>query len=196
MATLPIDSLHSLSIALGEMPEGDLPVCWFISFDPDVLQAWDRFCDDYRAWMQTWNRLLEISGLPPATQIVTSGTDTLQALSPPPGVKTPTGWRKTATGHLVPRRRTRGEKASEANRLWAALEVVPQAAQYLTGMPPAIWVNGNAYPIHVRKPAKAVCAFVGVDPDAADPPFEPDGRWTRMKLSTFVMLLERQRAGA
>jgi hypothetical protein len=51
-----------------------------------------------------------------------------------------------------------------------------------------------AYPVEIRCPA-AVLAFVGHPIERACPPFDPDpALWTRMKLSTWHLLRERQRA--
>ena len=192
---LPLDSLHNLAVTLGNMPPGDIPACWFVSLDDQVLKDWDRYSDDYRTWRQLWDQLLEVAGLPADTKRVSVLHNTLKGLLPPAGVKPPSGWRKTSEGYFVPRKRSRAEKASRANEVFAQLTHIPRAVDYMTGMPDAVWANGTAYPVQIRKPAKAVCAFLGVDPDAADVPFVVDGRWSRLKISTYLMLRERQQAG-
>lgn len=193
--TLP-DNLPELYALIGSMPRGDTPAAWWACNAPEALEAWDRYTEDSRAWYATWNRLLKNAKLPENTRIRTYGSDTLTGLLPPPGAgRIPRGWRKTPHGYLVPRRRTREEKASEANTLFDRVRVIPRAVDYYDDVPTALWTTNpdKAYPVHMRKPATMVLVFVGHDPEQADPPFELGERWTRMTMSLFHLLLEHDR---
>jgi hypothetical protein len=102
-------------------------------------------------------------------------------------------------GYWVPRKRTKAEKLSKASALFGKLNYVPTAVDYLPGMPSSLWTHDKVYPVHVRRNTvanaqAAVLAFVGADPDTAEPVFEVSEHWTRMKLSTFHLLREHQEA--
>lgn len=191
---IPLDSIHDLAELLGPMPPGDVPAAWFISTDDEVLAAWDKYKEDSRAWFAGWDELLAISGLPKTTRAqIEEGL--LVGLVPPPGAKRPgRWWRYTPTGLLVPRRRTRAEKASEVNALWARLEEIPEAINYLPGMPKVLFSGEKTYVPVARKPAAVVLVFLGYDPDKAAAPFVPTEAWYRLKISTYLTLVERQQA--
>jgi len=82
---------------------------------------------------------------------------------------------------------------------FAACQLVPQAIHYMKGMPNQLYMPGKDADRHVywpavRQPGKAVLVFWGADPDQAVVSFEPDARWSRMKMSIYHLLLERQNA--
>lgn len=202
LASMPDHTIRSLQVMLGDMPPGDDPAAWWSSTHPEVIAAYERYRADAKAWADGMATLLEISGLPPNSRYRSLGADTLTGVLAPPNMGTPPRWwRKDTENVLIPRKRTRAEKASQVNRLFSNLRAIPRAVDYLPGLPDTLWTWNRAYPVHVRRsvvhsPDAAVCAFVGHNPDEADPPFVPDERWTRMKISTFHLLRERQAARA
>jgi hypothetical protein len=169
--------------------------------EPEVLKAYQDFKDDHAAWLIRMKALYEVSGLTPSDPsdhpVVTElGNEWLTALVPPPGLKgVPRWWRVDHQGHLVPRKRTKAERNSPVNKAFQAARRIPRPVDYLPGLPNTLWLPHAAYPVHVRKPARAVLVFLGANPDEADPSFEVGEMWQRMKLSTFHMLRERAEAG-
>lgn len=204
MMTLPPlgdTSLVSMAEVIGEMPPGDAPAAWYVSLDPEVLAGYERFRADYQDWHRRLTELLELSGLTTERLRISGlGGDYLAGLYPASRrEKPPAGWRMAKEGYLVPRKQTRAQKEGEINRRFLALRRIPRAVDYLPGVPNTLWMPGpdgstHAYPVHVRKPAQAVVVLLGADPDKASQPFVPDGRWSRMKLSTFHLLRERKAA--
>ena len=64
------------------------------------------------------------------------------------------------------------------------------------GLPDTLWLGEVAYAPTVRKPGKAVLVFLAHAPETATQPFEVGHEWSRLKVSTFHLLMERQRAAA
>lgn len=205
MTVLPLYSLPELAEMLGPMPAGDTPAAWWVSTDPDVLAGYDLYAADRKSWFRRWNQLLGISGFPSDSAAKTAESNTLIGVMPPAGATVSSRWwrRASHTAYYVPRKRTREEKASEVNGLFAQLIDIPVAIDYLPGIPSSLWAKvqmgehdyrREGYPVTARRPAQAVCAFVGVDPVVADPAFEVSEAWLSMKVSTFLQLRERQAA--
>jgi len=199
--TLPVtDTIKDLAEIIGPLPPGDMPAAWWYSTSPEVLRDYARFEVDHQTWRTRMTHLYAISGLKSpsdaldAIRISSQGNDYVLGLIAPPGLtRPPSGWRYDH-GLLVPRKRTTAERRSPVNRVFAQVRQIPRAADYLSGLPTALWTHDAAYPVHVRKPGAAVLAFVGVDPQKARPAFEPGRQWIRCKLSTFWLLRERQEA--
>jgi hypothetical protein len=200
MPTLLTENLTELAELIGELPGGDTPAAWFCSLEPEVLKAYQDFKDDHAAWRSRMQALAEVSGLtpsdPPESLVVTGlGNDFLIGLKPPHSLtRTPRWWRVDHQGNLVPRKRTKAERNSPVNQAFQAARRIPRAVDYFDDLPNAAWTTKAAYPVHVRKPARAVLVFLAVDPADTDPPFEPGPHWIRMKLSTFHQLRERSAA--
>lgn len=185
--------LPTMGLIIGELPGGDLPVAWWSSLDEGVLTAWETYRQDLKTWKDAFTELMDLSGLDVSKMKFHHIGSLLIGLEPLANTKPPTWWRHDEkVGVWVPRKRSQSEKNSEISQRWAKLRKVPIPIEYLPGLPQAVWTNGKPYPIAARKPGKALLVFTGVDPDMADPPFQPDNRWTRMKLSTFHLLRERQ----
>lgn len=203
--SLPLTDIHELSAILGNLPPGDVPAAWWITLDEEALAAYDRFTRDHAAWRNRMDKLYRISGLPrrgrgqarmERIRISGLGDAYLVGLIPPSTMTVvPRFWRLNKQGVLVPRRYTVMEKNSEVNTLFAKCREIPAAVNYMPGMPRTLWFDHAAYPVHIRRPGLAVLAFIGHPPEGASPEFEPDARWERMKLSTFHLLRERQKAG-
>lgn len=179
---------------LGEMPDGDVPAAWYGSLQPEVLSGWDEFTEAERKWRSTYSELLDALKLPAPTLYMKAAKSHFIGIVPPSGVEGPPRWlHLSPKGYWVPRKRTRAEKISPVTEFFAKLESIPQAEDYLPGMPTSLWTPSGVYPVHCRKPAQAVLAFLGITPDDADPPFAVDDTlWTRMKMSTYWLLRERQ----
>jgi hypothetical protein len=200
MATLVTENLTELAELIGDLPQGDTPAAWFCSVEPEVLKAYQDFKDDHAAWVTRMKALYEVSGLTPSDPsdhpVVTElGSEYLIGLKPPQRLsRTPRWWRVDHQGNLVPRKRSKAEKNSPVNQAFQAARRIPRAVDYFDDLPNAAWTTKAAYPVHVRKPARAVLVFLAVDPADTDPPFEPGPHWIRMKMSTFHQLRERQSA--
>ena len=189
--TLPDTTLAGMAAVIGLLPPGDVPAAWYMSQNPEVLSRYDEYTAERTTWNQDMAELLAYSKLPAHTQFVTLAGGCLSGLVPPEGAKVPRWWRKEGA-LLVPRKRTRAEKASEVNRLWAQLVQVPQPK--LPGLPDTLWLGQHAYAPIVRKPGQAVLVFLARTPEQATQPYELGPEWHRLKVSTFHLLRERQHA--
>lgn len=200
-ATLPPDhSIKSMAAVIGELPPGDSPGAWWSSTYPQVTTAYDEFVAAKRTWNDRYAHFLKQSGLPPNTQFVTeAGVHRLMGVVAPPGFTESTQrwlrYHKNGT-HLLPRKRTLAEKNGPVARLWEELEYPPHALEFVPGMPAAIVTAEGTFPVTLRKPAQAVLAFLGLPPERATEPFLVNEYWSRMKVSTFQLLRERQAAAA
>lgn len=210
LRVLPDHSIHSLAAVIGQLPTGDVPLAWYISTTDEVIKGWADYVGAKAEWNNDYARLLDITALPGDTKFITHAKGHFVGIyarrEHAQITPVPTRWlRANREGYFVPRKRTKAEKESEVSRLFESLEHVPQATDFVPGMPDTLWSqSGMPYPVHMRRSSgnadpdygPAVCAFVGADPDCADPPFVVSEHWTRMKLSTFHLLRERQEAGA
>lgn len=202
MSPLVEPSIKELAELIGPLPPGDTPAAWYYSTDPQVLAGYLDFERAHRQWRTRIADLVEISGIsfgpsdaPERIRVGGLGGDYLIGLKPPQNLhRTPRWWRYDKTGYLVPRKKTREEKASEVNQAFAAVRKIPRAVDYLPGCPNTLWLPQAAFPVSARRPGRAVLVFVGADPLLADPPFELSAQYERLKMSTFHLLRERQAA--
>lgn len=193
---MPELTLRDLHLQIGQLPDGDTPAAWWISTHPKILKGYEEYLTDAKAWNKAYQELLDKGGLPPETLYVAAAKKGLEGLVAPRGMGTPPRWwRKDKNGRLVPRRRTKAEKSSVVNGLWNTCLEIPRAIDYMVGISDTVWTLNAGYPVMIRRPRKAVLAMVGTDPGKADPPFEVSEHWSRMKISTWHMLRERQAAG-
>jgi hypothetical protein len=193
---LPERSLRYLSSVVGKLPPIDrAPSAWYFSMSEDVLAGYEEYRVKYQGWRDSLTELIQLSGLRPETTAYRASVGTLVSLVPDPSPlpeDVPRWWRLTKEGDLVPRRRTKAEKASEISQRFKALHDIPRAVDFLPGMPTDLWTDERVYPVHVRKPGQAVLVFLAFDPDLASHPFEVDNRWSRLKLSMYFALKEYQ----
>jgi hypothetical protein len=189
---LPERSLRYLSDTVGKLPQMDTaPAAWYFSLDPQVCGDYELFTVAKQAWRDKLTELIELSGLRPETTAYRASVGHLVSLvpnSPPAPEDVPRWWRLTKKGDLVPRQRTKAEKNSEVSARFKALHDIPRAVDYLTGMSTDLWTDERVYPVHVRKPGRAVLVFLAYDPDHATFPFSVDARWSRLKLSMYHAL--------
>lgn len=190
--TLPVNTLKSLSIEIGKLPAGDSPKAWWMSTHPEVLRSYDSYKARRNQWDNTYRELLDELGLPYDTQFMNHARVHFAGIVPPKGVTIPRWLRKDRDGIWVPRKRTQAEKTSKVQLAFEALDEIPQPNEMVPGMPDSIHTEDAIYQVHVRRPGKAVLAFLGVDPDFAIEPFEVGEQWSTMKLSTFHLLREFQ----
>lgn len=196
------NSLKSLADTLGPLPDGDIPVAWYCSTHPEVLAKYEEWRVAHQGWRDRFAELCAKSGFAyPGTQVAMLGDDAIAGLLPPDEPTSATWWRKDRAGYWVPRKRTKAERSSEVFQRFQACRRVPSVVRYLPGLPHSLWVDGpglatTVYPVKVRKPGQAVLVFLGADPDRAQAstPFTLSEHWSRMKLSTYHMLKERQAA--
>lgn len=197
---LPDTSLKSLAEQLGPLPPGDVPAAWYASTHPEVLEKYEAWRQAHAAWRDRFAELCTVSGFDRAkVRIAVLGEDAIEGLYVE-GLSTHTWWRKDKRGFWVPRKRTKAERSSEVLQRFQACRRVPSVLRYLPGLPHSLWIDHGlagtkVYPIKVRKPGQAVLAFLGADPDQArDFPFQVGPQWSRLKLSTYHMIRERQEA--
>ncbi|MCV7083287.1 hypothetical protein H7H37_21145 [Mycolicibacterium insubricum] len=199
----------------GSIPaKGAVPAVWWITTDADQCGAYDRWKADYQTYTEKVERLAESIGLTVDAAIMWEsfdGTSTLCGFRPPNGMgvgwsghpnyrPVPDGWRiDSRKDLLVPSRKTKADRESQANKDFAAAGSIPDAHAYLTGLPTSIhlddrFLGGTIYPVHYRRGAECVWAYCGGDPDR-----QPDRSmndtvdesiWQRMKLSVLVALME------
>lgn len=202
---LPPASLKHLAETVGPLPSGDTPVAWYMSLHPEVLAKYEEWRIANAAWRDRITELFLVSGFDPATTRIAHFDDHTMVGVYVPELKTHTWWRQEKAGHWVPRKRTKAEKGSEVSQRFAASRRIPHVLRYVPGMPHSVWIDGiestTVYPVKLRrapgpgpdKGGTAVLAFLGVDPNAAsNPPFEVGPQWSRMKLSLYHALRERQ----
>lgn len=195
---VPPETLKSLNWQLGDLPEGDVPLAWYASTHGAVIEGWNLYLEATRQWNTGYAELLDAAGLKTTAQYMTTAKKHFIGIVPPKGAK-PNRWmRVDRDGLWVPRKRTTAEKQSVPSQLFDTLREIPEAVDFVDGMPNTLWShNGMPYPVVLRRnaganPNAAVLAFVGADPDTASPPFEVGPQWTRMKLSTYHLLREHQ----
>lgn len=192
---MPESSIKQMTAMIGVLPAGDVPAAWWSSTHVDVLKGYDRYKVQLAKWQSGYKELLNTLGLPPNSQYVAHARVRFAGIVPPTGVPAPRWMRLDKDGYLVPRKRTKAEKGGPIQLAYEELQEIPQAIEYLPGISDSIHIEGQIYPIQVRQPGKAVLAFSAVSPEDGAEDFAVGPQWSRMKLSTFHLLRERQDAG-
>jgi hypothetical protein len=194
-------SIKELAELVGDLPTGDVPAAWYLSIDPKVIQGYQKFLTEHKAWRDRLTELMETSGLS-VDRIRYGGWGGGCLVGVYADVEPPLGWRKEKKGFLVPRKRTKAEKASEVSKRFKAVQKIPAAIDYVPGMSNSLTVDAgqgdgtsHVYWPQIRRPSNAVLAFWGANPDDTKYAFETDGSWERMKMSVYHVLRERQSAG-
>lgn len=198
-------------VGLDQVPlRGPLPAVWWVTVEPELLDAYDRWKADYAVHYErvrvlaesigvkvesgrTWsfNGRTELSGFtPPHEMLLWAGH--------PEHVPVPAGWRlDRKEGRLVPSRRTKADRESQVNRDWAAVKRIPDVQAYMRGLPNEIMLSdrefgGTMYKVVYWRGVRAVMAYTGADPDRSEDKLEIDrGLWHRQKLSALATLRER-----
>lgn len=163
-----------------------------MSSHPAVLNAYDSYKARRNQWDNRYRELLDECKLPHNTAFIRHAGVHFGGIQPPKGVDAPRWLRMDKDGVWVPRKRTQAEKSSKVQLLFEELYDIPVPNEKMPGMPDSLHTDSVVYQVHIRRPGKAVLAFLGADPEQAIQPFAVDDHWTSMKLSTFHLLREYQ----
>ncbi|MGU3650641.1 hypothetical protein [Mycolicibacterium sp. A43C] len=206
-------SVDELAKLIGDrIPTGTVPAAWWITTDPDQLAAYDRWIADYDARREDIKRLADTLGVD-VTDARTwhgFGSTSLLGFTPPPYMghwntelpehrPIPDGWRIDKKKNLlVPSRRTKADRDSQANRDFNAVARIPHLTKYLTGMAGEIEIDhpggGRIYFTGYTRGEQCVLALSGGDPDRQSGErrkAEIDTSiWHRQRVATLVALRE------
>lgn len=193
--------------------KGAIPAAWWITTSTEQLDAYDRWREDYAAHTEKIAALAQSLGLELTDAYVSSfhKSSTISGFRVPTFMEhwnrehpqyrpVPDGWRiDKKSDRLVPSRRTKADRESQANKDFAAIKAVPNVRAYMTGLPTEIHLDdrdfgGTMYPVNYRRGAHCVWAYSGGDPDRqAERDMNSDvdtSIWHRQKLSALIALRE------
>ncbi|MES5383893.1 hypothetical protein ABVN64_30310 [Mycolicibacterium conceptionense] len=199
--------------------KGGLPAAWWITTNPDLIAAFDRYRGDFESGREGVERLAQSIGLTADDALITTwgNISELTGFNAPTRMRywsghpdhqpVPEGWRlDKKTDRLVPSRKTKADRESEVNKAFAAVKKIPNVRAYMKGLPTEIYLDdrdfgGTIYGVNYRRGAECVWAYSGGDPDRQS---ESDRRhavidtsiWHRMKLSVLMALREEAQATA
>ena len=197
------------------IPTGAIPAAWWVTTDPKQLAAYDRWLADYDAhrdkmqvfaetigltaedaYFSAWGKTAVLVGFRVPTYMGHWNTDH------PEYRPVPDGWRiDKKTDRLVPLRRTKADRDSQANKDFAAHRSIPMVHAYVTGLPTEIHLDdrdfgGTIYRVNYRRGDHCVWAYCGGDPDRQPEKQMNDtvdsSVWHRQKLSVLLALREDQ----
>lgn len=186
---------------IGQVPPAERPPeAWYMTLDEDCIKGYEQWKVDYKAWADRVAELIQMSGLKPTSVIRYGGLGgrVLEGFEPStPLASPPRWWRGNKSGYWVPRKRTKAEREGEVLHRFHKVQAIPHAIDYLKGMPTALYLPkmSAVLPV-VRRPGEAVLVFLSANPDHAVQPFEPDNRWSRLKLSTYHQIRENYESTA
>lgn len=214
MTEFSVDELRDL---IGKVPGGAIPAAWWVTVDPEQLAAYDRWLDDYTAHRTKIQKFAETIGLTADDAFFSAWGDRAHLTGfrvpqfmghwnteHPKYRPVPEGWRiDKKTNRLVPSRKTKADRESQANKEFAAHRSIPDVHAYVTGLPTEIYLDdrdfgGTIYRVNYRRGDRCVWAYSGGDPDR-----QPEKRmnesvnasiWHRQKLSPLIALREEQAA--
>ncbi|MDV7194767.1 hypothetical protein [Mycolicibacterium fortuitum] len=200
-----------------------LPAVWWLTADPNQIDAYDRWQADFDARREGVERLAQSIGLTANDAVMTTWGEhsELTGFNAPTRMRyweghpdhqpVPEGWRlDKKADRLVPSRKTKSDRESDANKAFAAVKRIPNVRSYMTGLPSEIYLDdrefgGTIYGVNYRRGESCLWAYSGGDPDRQS----GDERrhavidtsvWHRMKLSILAALMEekadRAEAGA
>lgn len=197
--------LHEL---IGRVPSGGIPAAWWITTDAGQLAAYEQYQQDFderrvkvealanalgltadKAMMSSWGNRSELTGFAaPHGMLIWD--------SHPDHIPTPEGWRiDRKKDYLVPKRKSKADRESQANKDFAAIRTIPIVGAYLTGLPSEIWLPGAIYTIQYRRGDACIMAFSGADPDRSEDKLTIDTNiWHRQKLSALIAMRENATA--
>lgn len=188
-----------------------VPAAWWITVDQEQQDAYDRWVNDYEAHRTNIETLAQTIGLH-AEDAYYSAWGKSSSLTgfrvprymgdswykdKPEYRPVPDGWRiDRKNDRLVPSRKTKADRESQANKDFSAAKSIPNVAAYITGMPTEIHLDdrdfgGTMYRVQYRRGDRCLAAFSGGDPDR-----QPEKRmndaigphWQRQKLSVLLAL--------
>ncbi|GAS98777.1 uncharacterized protein RMCC_5742, partial [Mycolicibacterium canariasense] len=196
------------------IPTGAIPAAWWITTDPDQLAAYDRWSADFDAHREQIEALAATIGrtADDAYFTVFGDRSVLTGFSVPremtywhehpDHLPVPEGWRiDRKTDRLVPSRRTKADRESQANKDFAAVASIPNVRTYVSGLPNEVYIEnrdmgGTVYGTQYRRGVACVMAFKGGDPDRTPERKRWDDTkvntnvWHRQRISVLVALRE------
>jgi hypothetical protein len=204
-------SQQVLADLIGEtIPKGSIPAAWWVTTCEEQLASFDRWRADYRAHVDKVEVLAATLGLKASDAMLSSfnGRSILTGFNAPhrmnlwPGhaehIPVPAGWRiDPKKDRLVPSRKTKADRESQANKDFTALKNVPDVQAYVTGLPMEIYLDdrsfgGTIYRVNYRRGENCLMAFTGGDPDRSPDTNKVDETvWYRQKLSVLIALREQ-----
>lgn len=218
MTAIDYDDLDVARALVGDRvpSKSALPAAWWLTADPNQLDAYDQWLSDYDAHREKVDAFAKSLGLDGADSACVwshgTGSMLLGFAAPtfmghwntelPDYRPIPAGWRiDKKNDTLVPSRKTKADRESQANKDFDALKRVPNVGAYMSGLPTEISLDdrdfgGTIYWIRYRRGENCVWAYSGGDPDR-----QPEKRantqidtsvWHRMKLSILAALMEEK----
>ena len=197
---------------IGKVVTGGMPAAWWYSDDAENNAAYERWREDYRRRSDEIIEFGKAQGINDRgdIRIWEGGKYTeLRGFAPPKGMgkweshpnymPVPEGWRiDSKSGYLVPSRRTKKDRESEANKEFNRLRRIPNSLAYMSGMPEDLFIPGSHGVTHMYSPTiwkggQFVAAYIGGDPDRSEQPFKVDGtKWHRLPLDLYRQLRDSQ----
>ncbi|AHG23756.1 hypothetical protein PBI_DONOVAN_52 [Mycobacterium phage Donovan] len=218
MTAIDYDNLDVVRPLIGDgVPsKSTLPAVWWLTTDPRQVDAFDTWLADYKAHVEKVGELAKSLGLDGAEDAYMWSGGTSSVIT---GFRVPTfmghwntehpdyrpipsGWRIDKKENLlVPSRKTKADRESQANKDFGAIKRVPNVRAYMSGLPTEIALDdrsfgGTIYAVNYRRGENCVWAYSGGDPDR-----QPEKRanaeidtsvWHRMKLSILAALMEEK----
>lgn len=185
---------------------GAMPAAWWLTTDPAILDGIDEYNAAHTRWHDAVYELADELGVTDAWR----GYRGLSGYVPTADMRRdreliPTGWRiDSKSGYLVPSRRTKADRESDAAQRFDAIASAPRQSRFFALMDLEVKLptgNGDMsfrrYEPTYRRVEHAVMAVIGADPDrvpGSDSKVETTV-WHRQKLSVLVALDEQAREG-
>lgn len=196
-------SPESLAPLVSPLNIDTAPAAWWVTVDSAHLEEYAAFRSDLDTWMKEAGQLARDAGGDPEYVQASRGFGDrrLAGFGTVRGQDTAAGWRIDSKSHLiVPSRRTKADRESDAAKRFAALSAVPTPSRYVTGISHGLFLPGMWYGVAIARRGTVLLAFCNGDPDRADPgdrrDFTVDDTWSRIPLSTFHQLREREEDAA
>ncbi|AVD99754.1 hypothetical protein SEA_FLAPPER_9 [Gordonia phage Flapper] len=196
-------------------PMRGLAAAWWITTSQKQLDHWARYSARRQEWYDRCQALLDRMGLDQGVMVSSFGKRTdVVGIQPTQEMRTadwrgtpgviPEGWRiDSKKGYLLPKRRTKADRESQANKDFHAIQRVPDSGAFVEGLPEIISIDdradggGHWYGFDIRAGEKCLMAFCGGDPDRSSEQRKPHIApwWERQKISVLAELRERKEAG-
>lgn len=189
-----------------KLPTGGIPAAWWIATDAGVVEKFDQWS---ALEFEHQNAVASLGESLGCKRWMASGRGgDVMGFVPPSGMGTweshpdyqpvPAHWRiDSKSGYLVPSRKTKADRESDAAKQFAAIQRAPDLET--PGMPRDLWIPGHIYGVSIRRGESCVMAFCGGDPDRAEGRNEfvvDESIWERLPLSIFHLLREDVKAAS
>lgn len=176
MTEYSTDELREL---IGKVPTGAIPAAWWVTTDADQIAAYDRWRADFDAHrdrVDAYAKTLGLDGADDAymwsdgrSSVLTGfGVPTFMGFwnrEHPQYQPIPAGWRiDKKENRLVPSRRTKADRESQANKDFAAMKRVPNVGSYMSGLPAEVSLDDRDW----GDPTRLCTCLHGWDAHASD----------------------------